>query len=496
MYCSKCGNKMQVGEMFCGNCGTPRKGLVTEPAAPVQVNPVTAEVAASTDTNKEPAQTTPATAATPSPATPAAKKKPPKKALIIIPVLLALIAIGIFVYLHFFTYRSVKIEEYNGNVELERNGSEKDLFEGLKLIPKDTVTTGEDGLIELFIDSDKHVVAEANTCFSVNAVGNENSGKVTIDLEYGSTLITIDEKLAEDSEFEVETPNCLCSVRGTTFHVSYDEPNLTTRVDVTVGTVRVKAGDIKLDVNAGESVVIKDKTVYKVKNVNGTETLELYTGDGDTGGFNTNGTNQYHADEMQEIILYVRYNDYSSYENIFFQILNINDAYLHFCSCDLIENDHPLVGYEFGFHDGQQIMNLPEDSAKRTNAIFESLYSSTFEPNMDIIDGSFSELAQIAADEKDSNNTTTIDITDKMPRTLSFEIDGNPYVIDVVEYSASGFSYHTAGPDAFAPVFTDDETGWDYFLDGIRVTATVPAEQLSPLCDYLNSVADEATELR
>ncbi len=248
MYCAKCGYKIRGGERFCGKCGTPRKGM--EPAAPVQVK-----------------------------SAPTVKKKSPKAAIIVVAVVLALIAIGVFVYLHFFTYRSVKVEEYDGNVELERKGSEKDLFDGLKLIPKDVVTTGEEGFIELFIDSDKHVVAEENTCFSINAVGNENSGKVTIDLEYGSTLITIDEKLAENSEFEVETPNCLCSVRGTTFHVSYDEPNLTTRVDVTEGTVRVKAGDIKLDVNAGESVVIKDKTVYKVRKENGTETLELYTGD-------------------------------------------------------------------------------------------------------------------------------------------------------------------------------------------------------------------------
>ncbi len=261
MYCSKCGNKMQAGEMFCRNCGTPRKGLVTEPTAPVQVNPVTAEVAASTDTNKEPAQTTPATAATPSPATPAAKKKPPKKALIIIPVLLALIAIGILVYLHFFTYRSVKVEEYDGNVELERNGSEKDLFEGLKLIPKDMVTTGEDGLIELFIDSDKHVVTEANTCFSVNAVGNENSGKVTIDLQYGSTLITIDEKLAENSEFEVETPNVLCSVRGTTFEVEYDKQSHTSEVAVTEGVVKLKTENEELELTAGQKAVVTDDEI-------------------------------------------------------------------------------------------------------------------------------------------------------------------------------------------------------------------------------------------
>jgi len=222
---------MQEGEAFCVKCGTPMQSQAKEEPVSKTAKP---------------------------------KKKSPVGILIALAVIAVLAAAGVFICLHFFTYRSVKVEDYEGDVELERKGGDKALFEGMKLVPKDVVTTGEDGLIELFIDSDKHVVAEANTCFSINAVGDEDSGKVTIELEYGSTLISIDEKLAQDSEFEVETPNCLCSVRGTIFRVTYGEDRNSTSIEVIEGVVHVKAGDTELDLNAGESLTIRDDILPQV----------------------------------------------------------------------------------------------------------------------------------------------------------------------------------------------------------------------------------------
>ena len=184
-----------------------------------------------------------------------------KRIGVIVAIVIALggmATVGYFVWRHFFTYRSVKIEELKGNVAMERKGKEKDVFEGLKLIPDDTVTTGKNGTVELMIDTDKHLVASESTCFSVNAAGNENSGRVTIRLEYGKALAAIDKKLAENSEFEIETPNCTCSVRGTTFEVSYDKSAKASHVAVTSGVVRVKAGKETYDLTAGESADIED----------------------------------------------------------------------------------------------------------------------------------------------------------------------------------------------------------------------------------------------
>ena len=204
------------------------------------------------------------------------KKNNIAKAIIILAI------IGIFaggawlVYSFFFGYRSVKVEEFDGYVELERDEKEKDIFEGEKLIPEDKVTTGPDGLMELLIDSDKHLVAEKNSCFVINAVGNENSGKVRIDLKYGAALATLDEKLNEDSEFEIKTPNSLCSVRGTTFKVEYDKVQAVTRVEVTKGVVRVKAGNDTVDLNAGESAIIRNDKITR------TVIIGKYEQDGNT----------------------------------------------------------------------------------------------------------------------------------------------------------------------------------------------------------------------
>ena len=46
----------------------------------------------------------------------------------IVVVVAVMFTIGFFVWQHFFTYRSVKVEAYKGNVEMERKGKEKDVF--------------------------------------------------------------------------------------------------------------------------------------------------------------------------------------------------------------------------------------------------------------------------------------------------------------------------------------------------------------------------------
>ena len=93
----------------------------------------------------------------------------------------------------------------------------------LKGISEDTVETGESSKAELLADSDKHILAEENTKFVLKATGTEKSGNITINLLYGTSLIEIENKLSEESYFEVTTPNATLSVRGTTFEVNYDE---------------------------------------------------------------------------------------------------------------------------------------------------------------------------------------------------------------------------------------------------------------------------------
>jgi len=186
-----------------------------------------------------------------------------KKGIIVAATCLSIIAVAIILIMLLVkkdSYRLVKVEELLGEVTLDRDGAMKDLFEGMKLIPDDEVATEDDGMVTLLVDFDKHIVAEANTCFAINAVGTEKDGKVTIDLLYGSGLFTIDNALPEDSEFEVETSNAILSVRGTKFRVTYIEETRETILEVLEGVVHVdeKHGE-EYDVEAVNTVVIRDE---------------------------------------------------------------------------------------------------------------------------------------------------------------------------------------------------------------------------------------------
>ena len=244
MKCSNCGNKIKKGSAFCINCGTP----VNEKKEKPKKEKVKKEKT---------------------------KKKHPIRNFFVFIFFIALIGGGVFAYFTFIGFRSIKLEDWDGTVDLERNGKGKELFEGLKLVANDRVTTGEEGNVMLLIDTDKELVASENTRFSIKASGITNNGKVTIKLEYGSALASIDKKLSEHSEFEIKTPNATCSVRGTTFNVAYDRSASKTRVDVTTGVVHVEAGKNSLDLNAGESAEVVDELVTPVSNKPWTDRADI-----------------------------------------------------------------------------------------------------------------------------------------------------------------------------------------------------------------------------
>ncbi len=147
-------------------------------------------------------------------------------------------------------YRLIKVNSFEGEVAVWREEN-IDVFNGLQLISEDEVEVGDESLLELLADSDKYIVAEANTAFVLNSTGTEKSGSITIDLLYGSSLIAIDNKLPEGSEFVVNTPNAALSVRGTVFHVIYDPETETTTVEVTEGVVEVVSDEGTQSIEAG-----------------------------------------------------------------------------------------------------------------------------------------------------------------------------------------------------------------------------------------------------
>ena len=165
-------------------------------------------------------------------------------------------------------YRIVSVESYKGEVKLERDSDNEELFEGMHLLTDDKVTTGDLAELLLLADSDKHILAKENTCFTIDATGNSNKGKIVINLEYGTSLITIDNKLEEGSEFEVDTPNASMSVRGTTFEVTYNVETGETLLTVKEGCVEVVNDILSKLINAGESVIITNDEIININETN------------------------------------------------------------------------------------------------------------------------------------------------------------------------------------------------------------------------------------
>lgn len=181
-----------------------------------------------------------------------------KKGLIVVAILAVLAIAAVVAFLIISKgYRVIKVDSVEGEVTLERASAEKEIFEGLKLKSEDSMTTGEDGLLELLVDDDKHILAKENTSFTIQSTGNKKKGKLTIELEYGTSLVEIENKLPDGYDVEVETPNASLSVRGTTFEVVYDKISKITTLIVTDGKVRVKTKEDTIMVEEGQAAVIE-----------------------------------------------------------------------------------------------------------------------------------------------------------------------------------------------------------------------------------------------
>ncbi|MGN0623276.1 MAG: FecR domain-containing protein [Oscillospiraceae bacterium] len=153
-------------------------------------------------------------------------------------------------------YRLIKVNSFEGTVTVEReDDDELDVFDGMKLIPKDTVKVMDNSFLELLADSDKHICAEENTSFELNSGGTEEDGYITIKLLYGKSLFTIDNKLDENSSFKVKTPNATMSVRGTSFSVEYNKETGET-------TVEVFGGKVWTSYNGKEKILEKGDVVH------------------------------------------------------------------------------------------------------------------------------------------------------------------------------------------------------------------------------------------
>ncbi len=163
-------------------------------------------------------------------------------------------------------YRNIRVADLTGTSRVTSMLSVSDAYKGQNLVSGDNVEVFEKSSLTLALDSDKHVVANELTKFSVEAFGAEGKDTRTIiHLEKGTISNQIDNKLLPSESYVVESPNASMSVRGTIFTVNvyYDNSSRChTAVEVKEGTVELiekDTGKVKT-LNAGESANVVSRT--------------------------------------------------------------------------------------------------------------------------------------------------------------------------------------------------------------------------------------------
>lgn len=169
-------------------------------------------------------------------------------------------------------YRNIRVADLTGTSRVTSLLSVSDAFKGQNLKNGESVEVFEKSTLTLALDSDKHVVAQELTKFSLEAFGTAGKDSRTIiHLEKGTISNEIDNKLLPSESYVVESPNASMSVRGTVFSVNvfFDNEGLChTVVEVEQGVVEfVEKGtgndEIKT-LNAGD----KAEVVSRVDEMN------------------------------------------------------------------------------------------------------------------------------------------------------------------------------------------------------------------------------------
>lgn len=183
-------------------------------------------------------------------------------------------------------YRTIAVEELNGTTTVTNSGVSSDAYIGQHLKSGDDVSVKTQSDMTMALDTDKYVYAKENTHFWIEAQGKKKDTRTKITLAEGSTLSRIDNKLASNESFEVETPNATMSVRGTVFKVeSYTDSvsDTYTVIDVFEGAVFVQVHEEtganteeSRVLNAGERAIVRSNDTISefIKSEDGDDEIE------------------------------------------------------------------------------------------------------------------------------------------------------------------------------------------------------------------------------
>lgn len=189
----------------------------------------------------------------------------------------AVVIIGLIVVLLFnkkeAVYRIIKVFELDGKSTVTRQDiGDLDAYDNMVLESGDQVYV-DTGSLTLKMDEDKYVYAEEKTRFQLEAAGTSENSKTRIRLEEGILTNEIQNKLSDESSYEVNTPNSTMSVRGTIYMVDvYEENGIRyTKVSVFEGAVATKLIYADGSVSDQEKLVEKGKEVLIYDDNSGTD---------------------------------------------------------------------------------------------------------------------------------------------------------------------------------------------------------------------------------
>ncbi|MBP5305094.1 MAG: FecR domain-containing protein [Lachnospiraceae bacterium] len=116
------------------------------------------------------------------------------------------------------SYRTIKVHEVEGTAEVERDATGKiDAYVNMQLQNEDRATTAEKSYLQLKLDDDKYIMLDPATKIKLEATGTKQDSKTKIELMEGAIVNRIENKLSENSSYEVNLPNATMAVRGTIF---------------------------------------------------------------------------------------------------------------------------------------------------------------------------------------------------------------------------------------------------------------------------------------
>lgn len=117
-------------------------------------------------------------------------------------------------------YRVIKVLELDGTAVVDRGTvGALDAYEGMVLQSGDKISVDANSFLVLQMDDDKYAYVEQNTILNMVAEGTSRDSKTTIQLETGAVTCQVENKLNENSSYEIHTQNSVMAIRGTVVRV-------------------------------------------------------------------------------------------------------------------------------------------------------------------------------------------------------------------------------------------------------------------------------------